>query len=249
MGMVSSFLKIGQISDTHIRGKSVLSQDAITLQNFVKVIRDVQKEDLDLVVFSGDLAENRAEEDYEVFFKLIEDLKKPWCFISGNHDDNFLIEKKSPVPVHLVDGKLFYKKKINDVPLFFLDSSFGIISNDQLEWMKREAEKEKGEVILFVHHPPCLCGHRFMDANHALQNISEVVDALHQIKNLKSIFVGHYHSEMKVDMGCGQTVYVAPSTQMQLDPHVGEFKISSFSPAWRMIEYKDGALSTKVHFL
>lgn len=249
MGLENASFRVGQISDIHlVAGKS--GKDGLdSVESFETVLSDARRQDLDLLVFSGDLTEDSSREEYELFFGMLKSYDKPWCAIPGNHDNSSDFSKFYPVSFEFSDGEIFYRRTVNGFPFFFLDSSTGIISKRQLEWLKSEAKKEEGEVFLFVHHPPCLCGHLFMDSRYALQNRKEVGETLDGIGNLHSIFVGHYHSGMTIDRGAGQTVYVTPSTQMQLDPESSEFRVLNRIPGWRLIEYSNGRLFTELRFL
>jgi Icc protein len=45
-----------------------------------------------------------------------------------------------------------------------------------------------------------------------------------------------------------KTVYVTPSTQMQIDPNISVFCLSSAAPGWRVIEWGENFMETKVYF-
>lgn len=249
MGLENASFRIGQISDIHLVTGRPEKDGLNSVECFERTLFDAKKQNLDLLVFSGDLTEDSFREEYELFFRMLKAYDGPWCAIPGNHDKSEDLIKYSPVPLIFEEGEVFYRRTVNGFPFFFLDSSTGTISRRQQEWLKSEASKEAGEVFLFVHHPPCLCGHLFMDSRYALKNWKEVGETLDGIGNLRSIFVGHYHSGMTIDRGAGQTVYVTPSTQMQLDPDYSEFHILSRVPGWRLIEYSNGKLFTELRFL
>lgn len=249
MGQEKASFRIGQISDIHLVAGSSDRERLESIESFERVLFDAKGLKLDLLVFSGDLTEHSRKEEYEIFFEILEKYDGPWCAVSGNHDDSRDLAKFSPFPISLSDGEYFYRRTVNGFPFFFLDSSTGTVSRRQLDWLVSEAKREDGEVFLFAHHPPCLCGHLFMDSRYALKNWKEVGATLDRLENLHSIFVGHYHSGMTIDRGFGQTVYVTPSTQMQLDPESSEFHILSKIPGWRLIEYSEGKLFTELRFL
>lgn len=246
----SHSFRVGQVSDVHLDlGQKARNSGVDSLSSFQRILKDVENFSLDLLVFSGDLTEHGSREEYEKFFDMVKEYPGEWCCILGNHDNTENFEKSAPFPVSLKDGKYYYQRDVNGHPFFFLDSSCGTISRPQLEWLVSEALTSTEEVFLFVHHPPCLCGHRFMDSLYALKNLKETGEFLDQIPKLRSIFVGHYHSGMTIDRGHGQTVYVTPATQMQLDPDSAEFKILSTVPGWRLIEYDGEKLSTELRFI
>ena len=192
-------LKIGQISDTHIgedespcAGISMFARISLTAYNSESM------KDLDLLVLSGDLANENAEPGaYEFVAQVLKDCKVPVCVIPGNHDDLEVMEKYFDLKGKVHNGKCYYRYDIDGRSIFFLDSADGTVSSEQLSWLEQETAKVDGEVLLFMHHPPCFCDHKFMDLRYAMKNIEEVQATLLKIKNLKHIFVGHYHSEMR----------------------------------------------------
>lgn len=241
--------RVGQVTDIHLSVGEAVNGGIDSRGSFQRVLDDVSRFALDLVVFSGDLTEHSSEREYGIFFEMLQSYKKPWCMIAGNHDSSEDLAEFSPFPIRLEGGDYFYKREVNGFPFFFLDSSKGFVSRRQLDWLLSETEDETREIFLFVHHPPCLCGHLFMDSRYALKNWEEVGRVLDKIPNLHSVFVGHYHSDMTINRGNGQIVYVTPAIQMQLDPDSSEFKILSREPGWRLIEYFDGELSTELRYL
>ncbi len=246
--MTKKVLKIGQISDLHIGEDDSLVQGIDVRKNFLEAYTSQSMADLDLLVLSGDLANENAEPGaYSYIANLLKDSKVPVCIIPGNHDDIEVMEKFFDLTGKVHNGKCYYRYDLEGRSIFFLDSANGTVSSEQLSWLEEETAKVNDEVILFVHHPPCLCGHKFMDKKYSMKNIDEVQATLSKIKNLKHIFVGHYHSEMEVEMG-EQTVYVTPSTQMQIDINQSVFCLSSAAPGWRVIEWGENFLETKVYF-
>ncbi|MBP5768947.1 MAG: metallophosphoesterase [Fibrobacter sp.] len=246
--MEKKVLKIGQISDPHIGENECLVQGIDVRKNFLAAYNSESMKDLDLLVLSGDLANEDAEPGaYSFIANLLKGSKVPVCVIPGNHDDVKVMGKFFDLEGRVCDGKCYYRYDIGGRSIFFLDSADGTVSDKQLSWLESEAAKVEGEIILFLHHPPCYCGHKFMDMKYSMKNIDEVQTALARIKNLKHIFVGHYHFEKQVEIG-NQIVYVTPSTQMQIDPNQSVFCLSSAAPGWRVIEWGENFLESKVYF-
>ena len=245
--MQNKVLKIGVISDSHIGKDSSLLQEIDVRKNFLTAYNSDSMKNLDLLVLSGDLADEATPGAYEFFTEVLKDCKVPVCVIPGNHDNIEVMEKFFDLKGKVHNGKCYYRYDIGGRSIFFLDSANGTVSSEQLKWLEEETAKIDGEVLLFLHHPPCYCGHKFMDLRYPLQNMEEVQKTLAKIKNLKYIFVGHYHSEMTVQLG-DKTVYVTPSTQMQIDPNISVFCLSSAAPRWRVIEWGENFLETKVYF-
>lgn len=248
MNKSEASFRIGQVTDVHLELDEGLNSGLDSVKSFERILDDVSRFALDLLVFTGDLAEHGFEKEYFLFKEIIKRYDRPWCVVAGNHD-NAENMARCLGNSSLENGELFYRKKVKGCDFFFLDSSKGFVSREQLDWLLAESEKSDDEIFIFMHHPPCLCGHLFMDSRYALKNWKEVGETLDKIRHLHSIFVGHYHSDMTIERGNEQTVYVTPATQMQLDPDSAEFKILSKSPGWRLIEYSAGKLSTELRYL
>ncbi len=245
--MEKKVLKIGQISDAHIGGDDKPVQEIDVRKNFLVAYNSESMKDLDLLVLSGDLADAVEPGAYAFIADILKDCKVPVCIIPGNHDKIEVMEEFFDFSGKIHNGKCYYRYDIDGRSIFFLDSADGTVSSDQLSWLERETAKIDGEILLFMHHPPCYCNHKFMDLRYSLKNMEEVQETLAKIKNLKHIFVGHYHSEMTVELG-DKIVYVTPSTQMQIDPNISVFCLSSAAPRWRVIEWGENFLETKVYF-
>ena len=245
----SSIIRIGQISDPHIGDLPAPISGKEVSEHFLQALSAVKKANCDLLVISGDIAQVNGEEKSYLFFnEAMNKYKGRWCAISGNHDRNEVFSRLVKLDPPMDGDEYFYKISIKNRAIFFLDSSKNEVSDRQLSWLKEEASRTKDEILLFMHHPPCLCHHRFMDAHYAIKKMGEVQKALREIKNLRSIFVGHYHSNLQIQWEW-KNIYVTPSTQMQLDATVEEFKVESTRPAWRLIKWGKDFLETSVQMI
>ncbi|MCQ2096900.1 MAG: metallophosphoesterase [Fibrobacter sp.] len=246
--MKSEVLKIGQISDMHIGDDESLVQGIDVRANFMKALHSPSMADLDLLILSGDLANEDAEPGaYKYFADFIKNSPFPVCVIPGNHDRIDVMEKYLDLEGKIHDGKCYYRYDIAGRSIFFLDSACGEVSAEQLDWLKQEAAKVQGEIILFLHHPPCFCNHRFMDLRFYLRNMLEVQQVLAGIPNLTHIFAGHYHHQFEVKLG-RQVVHVAPASQMQIDPNTPYFNLKSSNPGWQVIKFGKDFVDSEVYF-
>lgn len=246
--MNSTFLKIGQISDLHIGDDDSLVQGIDVRANFMDALHSESMKDLDLLVLSGDLANENAEPGaYKYVAEVVKSLPIPCCVIPGNHDRIEVMEKYFDLKGKVHNGRCYYRYDIAGKAIFFLDSAVGDISRDQLDWLKSEAAKVKDEVIVFMHHPPCFCNHRFMDLRFFMRNMLEVQEVLAGIPNLTHIFTGHYHDHFEVSLG-RQRVHVSPASQMQIDPSTPYFSLKSSNPGWQVIKWGKDFVESEVYF-
>ena len=246
--MSSKVIRIGQISDIHIGEDDNLVQGIDVRANFMTVLKSKSMSDLDLLVLSGDLANEDGEAGaYKFIADTLKDYEVPVCVIPGNHDRLEVMQNYFGLDGKVRGGKCFYRHDVCGRTVFLIDSACGTVSKEQLVWLKEEAAKVDDEVLLFMHHPPCLCNHRFMDLKYSLKNIDEVQETLSSIKNLRHIFTGHYHFDFHLQIG-EQEVHVAPSTQMQIDPQAPIFNLMSLAPGWQVIEWGENFVETGVYF-
>jgi 3',5'-cyclic-AMP phosphodiesterase len=247
---MSDRLKIAQISDIHVLGKDVLYQDIDVCGNFLTALQAVQEENVDLIILSGDLAAERGEpEAYEWVQEVMSTIETPYEVMVGNHDSLDIMKQYFPMEKDIHQGKHFFARTINDKRLFFLDSGNHIVDDFQWQWLL-EQQKDVGmeqEGLLFIHHPPALANHGFMDKRYSLKNIEESRKYLQMMSNIHNIFVGHYHFE-KIVMQDGKNIHITPSTMMQISPGHSEFHLEHTRPGWRIIEWSKGRIDTEVHY-
>jgi len=246
--MADDRLRIAQVSDIHIGPTEQPVQVIDVRANFLKTLETILEKAVDLVVISGDIAADRAEpEAYQWVANVLKDYPLPYVLMGGNHDRVSTMAKFFDLKNDLKNGMLYFKRELKGKHLFFLDSSTNVVPVEQLHWLRDEAAKIDEEILLFLHHPPAICGCEFMDTKYPLKNIDEVRRVFKQIPNLHNIFVGHYHAE-KFVVQDGKNIHLTPSTFMQIDTRTPFFQMEHTSPGWRIIDWYDGRLDTEVHY-
>ena len=244
---MSSKIKIAHICDIHIALCNSLSRNIDVRGNFERVLQKVKSDRPDLIVLGGDLAAVNGETDaYEWTRYQLDGAVVPYLMIPGNHDqvDNMVSIFKPAIKGE--DNKLYFTCEVMGKRLTFLDSSSEFITSDQFAWLSENNRDQPS--LLFMHHPPTDCGCDFMDLRYPLQNQSETMSALNDINGLKAVFCGHYHTEKTVLSG-DKTIFITPSTMMQLNQDNSEYEVSSFQPGWRIIEWDGSRIETRVEFL
>ncbi len=247
--MMKNRLTVAQLSDIHIGADSDFVQGINVRENFRSALYSPSVQGADLIMLSGDLTDDGSIDGYEFVKREMEKCGKPWRFILGNHDDHdncFKVFKKD-TECPFADT-YDYTFEFGGHYFVCLDSANGNINENQRLWLKKQVEVDQ-EAILFTHYPPCICGHKFMDSRYAMNDLENVQKLLASFKNLKNIFCGHYHSEFNIELPSGQKVYVAPPTQMQIDPEQQDFTLVTTKPAWQIISFKEDGPSVEVFAL
>ncbi|MCK5718822.1 MAG: metallophosphoesterase [Thiomargarita sp.] len=246
---MSDHLLIAQVTDIHIGAVDSLFKGVKIRENFLKVLDELKKKTLDLLVLSGDLAALNGEP--EAYFWIKETLTHfpcPYIIMSGNHDHvGRMARIFENIENDVSDGMLYFSRTVKEKRLIFLDSSSTKVPVQQLDWLKNQLVNYEQDVVLFIHHPPLLCDCQFMDERYSLTNIESLWKVFNQLPQIKHIFCGHYHTE-KVLAKNGKSIYLTPATIFQIDTVETNFKIAHTNPGWRIIEWGED-VNTYVEYL
>jgi 3',5'-cyclic-AMP phosphodiesterase len=245
---MNSNLKIAQISDIHIGPTDAPFQNIDVRANFLRGLESIRQWKPDLLIISGDIAADEGELTAYLWVRsVMASYDQPYLYMAGNHDDVDVMHKVLHLSDYYQNGMFYYKHEICGKTLLLLDSSKDYLPEVQLKWMVENANDTQKEVVLFIHHPPALCGSLFMDSLYPLRNIEETHRYLEKCPNIQSIFTGHYHTEKEVNI-LGKNVYICPSTMMQISCEHKHFQIDHLRPGWRKIEWSDAGIRTEVQY-
>lgn len=240
-------MNIAHITDLHITEDGALIRDVGVREHFRNILADVRKNETGLMVLGGDLAAERGEiASYHWIKKELDKTGIPYLITAGNHDIFENLQSVFNISSAFSD-MLCYRYENNGRVLFALDSSSRVIADEQLDWIKREAKDLSKPALLFMHHPPVFCNCAFMDRKYPLDNRTAVFDVLTRLPSLPFIFCGHYHTEKTV-ITRGKTIFLTPSTMLQIDQNSAEYEVHSRIPGYRMIQWDGSTLKTTVHY-
>lgn len=244
-------LVIAQISDTHINATDSSYYGINVRQQLRQVLNALARKPIDLLVISGDLAAEHGEiAAYQWIKQALARLPFPYLIMAGNHDLVTNLAQVFDIPPNdITDNMLYFSRRIKGWRLLFLDSSSYWLPQQQITWLRQQLTRIINEpVLLFIHHPPLLCGCRFLDERYSLKNMNEVWPVLTQLPAIQAIFCGHYHTERSITRD-GQQVYLTPSTMLQINPDTSDFQVAHTVPGWRIITCQDKQVYTYVEFL
>lgn len=243
--------RILQITDTHLfaqKHETLLGVNTWeSYQAVIAAIRASQRE-YDLIVATGDLAQDHTSEAYQRFAEGLVDLDVPCVWLPGNHDFQ-------PAMYSTLYNSGISPAKCIQVgdswQILLLDSQvFGVphgeLSDFQLEWLEnRLAECGERYTLLLLHHHPLPAGCSWLD-QHSLRNAGALDGVLSRFPRVSHILCGHIHQEMDVDWN-GRRMLATPSTCVQFKPHCANFTLDIVSPGWRWIDlHADGTVVTEV---
>jgi Icc protein len=244
-------VRILQITDTHLfAGENETLLGINTYRSYHAVLDAIlaQQRDFDLVVATGDLAQDHSLAAYRHFAEGIARLPAPCVWLPGNHDFQ-------PAMVDaLADAGIAPSKQVlvgDHWQVLLLDSQvfgvpYGELSDYQLEWMERclQAYPERYTLML-LHHHPLPSGCTWLD-QHSLRNPHMLGAVLLRYPKVNTLLCGHIHQELDLEWQ-GRRLLASPSTCVQFKPHCTNFTIDEVSPGWRYIDLlPDGRVETQV---
>ncbi len=237
-------MKIVQITDIHINKLFELTNEINVQNNFLTVLDNAMLERPDLVVLSGDLGHDDVQVDVYQWIKSEMDSRGvSYRVIGGNHDD---VEKLTQVYAEIQGEKPYFSIHVVGFKFLFLNTIIGKLDEDQLNWFKTEINT--GIDGIFMHHPPLLAGVPHMDGHYAMQERPSFLEVILASGSRHQIFTGHYHTERTLVYG-NLTVYITPSTIVQISDKSESFAADHYRPGYRVIEYHDEGIRTWVRYI
>ncbi len=247
-------INILQVTDTHLFANVRETLLGVNTHRSYHAVLDAiiaEHYPVDLIVATGDLAQDHSQSAYQHFATGITRLPAPCVWLPGNHD------AQSVMNTALIQAGMTPAKQVllsDSWQIILLDSQapgvpYGELSDGQLAWMEHclNAHPQRHAMILLHHHPgPCGCA--WLD-QHRLRNAQRLAEILAPYPTVKALVCGHIHQEMDTDW-FGLRLLASPSTCVQFKPHCSEFTLDTVSPGWRWFElHSQGIVDTRVHRL
>lgn len=242
-------LQIVQITDMHL-GKDAQSSllGMNTRESLDSVLELVNRNhpEPDLVLVTGDIAQDGSVEAYRYFRKKMQAFSCPVFWFAGNHDH-------WPSLMEVVGGRPELAKTFSSEhwQLVFLDSAVpekvhGFLPARELDLLNEtlSATPEKYALVCFHHHPiDTSC--RWLNPI-GLRNREAFFATLDRHTQARGVLWGHVHQEMDSKRG-NVRLLATPSTCVQFQPGSGEFSVGEESPGYRWLELQpDGQIETGV---
>lgn len=240
----SSSLLVAQITDLHLF--SSIEQRLLglpTVDSFQAVIQAIQALERrpDLLLLTGDLAQDYQPESYEMLQEQLGHLQIPTYWVPGNHDcaeTMAQVLKRSPFSAQksFEAGGWQFLLLNSQVP----GRVYGALSPESLAWLDQElAQASNRPAIVAFHHPPFRVQSDWLDTS-TLQNPDDLFAILDRHPQVKLVVFGHIHQEYSRQRQ--QVHYLGtPSTCIQFEPNSHDFALDDQSPGFRLLTlYPDG---------
>ncbi|MDY7098773.1 MAG: phosphodiesterase [Pseudomonadota bacterium] len=219
---------IAQITDTHVGFEPEAGDEEFNYLRFRMAIDHLLEQPVkpDLLLLTGDLADNGAPESYERFKKALTKCDFPFHVMTGNHDHrDRLLEAFPDCPT--ADGFVQYAIELDGLRLLCLDTlqhgrHGGAFCETRAAWLSAQLRAHQDTpTFIIMHHPPVVAGIDWMDPRPGegwLQRFEAAVSGHSQIVG---IACGHLHRPVATvfgDIPVSITPAVAPAVSLDLRP-------------------------------
>ena len=248
----SDRLLLLQLSDTHIGADWSVGDPVAGLRATVAAVLALPQMP-DAVLVSGDLVENRSDEEYALFLELLAPLGAPLHVLPGNHDDRGVLRRHFDLPGS-AEEPVQYAADLGSLRLVALDSTrpgedAGALDAERLDWLETELSAHPdAPTLIAMHHPPLSTGIPALDGMGLpaadRRALAELVASHDQVARLVA---GHLHRTMVGEVG-GRPVLVVPSTfaQMELDFDMESLALVGGAAGFAIHALRDGELVSHV---
>lgn len=238
-----------QLTDSHLfaqDGASLMGMD--TAESLHEVVKQVQHEHphIDLILATGDIAQDGSVRAYERFLTLTRPLEAPVRWLAGNHDDVATLIK---VGRHSeLENRDF---NVGNWRILLLNSAVegqvaGFLAKAELERLEQSLINYPNKHhLVCLHHHPVDIGCEWM-APIGLQNTQDLWSVLGRYTNVRALLWGHVHQRFD-QVQNGIRLLASPSTCIQFTPGSIEFSVSDQAPGYRWFKlYEEGELETGI---
>lgn len=249
-GMNHNPLRVVQISDIHLYANKERTLLGVNTHDSFSAVLGLLKSATtlpDLVLLTGDLAQDHSEMAYQHVVEAFKTLSIPVYYVPGNHDDVNLMARILPSTTisnlkHIV---------LDPWQFILLDSQKpnaveGHLNRTQLDFLEDCLQMYPTQrAVIVLHHQPVSVGATWLDKL-GLTNAAELWAILACYSQVHTILFGHVHQEHEGEKN-GITYFATPSTCIQFKGNCVNFALEELPPAYRCIDlYPNGTLKTTV---
>lgn len=189
----------------------------------------------DLVMVTGDLAEDGSMKAYEYLSEMLGFITAPLITVPGNHD-NFK-RQKSVFPQTPIDRPLLVE--LGNWQIIALNSAVknqisGTLSQTMLDGLDQLLQEPLKPKLVALHHQPVATGSGWID-RYALCEPQKMWDRFEGRSDIRAVAWGHIHHELTARRGSVRLMGT-PSTAANSLSHQEKFSFDPAGPACRLIE-------------
>jgi Icc protein len=197
---------IAQISDTHILAPGSDHPSAqLRAECLRRCVADINRQDVDAVVFTGDTVQHGLAEEYARLRELLAPLDAPLYLVPGNRDDPSALRAAFDDHPGLPEAGEFLHYTVEDhaVRLVALDSTSpgerkGVFCAARQAWLEAALSAQPDRpTLLFIHHPPFDIDDHYIGGYRRPEEAAALTDLVSRHPQVIRLLCGHVHSPVE----------------------------------------------------
>lgn len=240
-------LTVLQLTDCHLLEGDDAQVFGLNTQETFNWVTDLLQQQFpnpDLIIATGDIAEDGSAGAYKKFVHKVLKLSQKVAWLPGNHDVlNTMREVDASLGVKVIE--------VSDWKILLLDSHIegkveGYLARAELDFLETELLRDtERPVLIGVHHPPMEIEATYLNP-HRIGNADDFFTVIDRFTNIKGIFFGHIHQLIDQHRS-NVRLLASPSTCHQFSPHGDSFAFDDLPPGYRWFElFAGGRFETGV---
>ncbi len=245
-----SYIEVLHITDCHLTGSPSGELLGVNTRDSLNAVLDcvrAQQIRPDLLIASGDLAQDGSVEAYRYFEQSIAEWTCPKAWFPGNHDD-----RGNMAQVAKSSGVLEKVRRFGAWQVVLLDSLvegkvYGELAQAELAVLEQAlTERPELHTLVCLHHHPIVIDCRWLD-NIGLQNREQFMALIARHPQVRGVLWGHIHQQLDRQLG-ELKLFSTPSTCIQFLPQSDGFAVQNIAPGYRVLQlHDDGEITTQVY--
>jgi 3',5'-cyclic AMP phosphodiesterase CpdA len=192
---------------------------------------DINRQQPDAVIFTGDTVQHGQPEEYAQLRELLAPLEAPLYLIPGNRDDNGALRTAFSDYSYLPeDGDVLnYTIEDHDLRLVAIDSTSagerkGVFLPERQAWLDAVlSEQANRPTLLFIHHPPFDVDDHYIGGYRRPEEAAALTDVVSRHQQVMGLLCGHVHWPIERQWA-GTSARIMPSVAIDLRKGVDETK-------------------------
>lgn len=241
--------RVLQITDPHLMADSSGTLLGVRTRASLEAVIECAREygpAPDLLLATGDLAQDASEAAYHEFARQVSVFGCPQSWIAGNHDHS---ERLARVALrYQAAGRHLL---VGDWQVVMLDSSVpgkvhGHVSDEELGFLTEALSAcPDRPALVCLHHHPIEIEAEWMHAI-GVDNRDAFWSVIDRFPQVRAVLWGHIHQELDQCRG-NVRLLATPSTCIQFEPGSTDFSVERLAPGFRWLDlHSDGRLDTGV---
>lgn len=230
--------RIVQLSDCHVSADPSVTYRGIDARNHLAdLLPAISRWAPDLLLLTGDLAEDEAEPTYAWLAEELGTLGIPMLALPGNHDRADLLGRHFDAP----PPRGVLARDLDGWRLVLLDSAVpgevpGRLREEQIESLDEQLEGAPGPALVALHHHPLPVGSPWID-RYPLLDPGPLWSVLLR-RRASAVVWGHIHQAFRAQLE-GVLALGCPSSASNSLPGREKFALDGQGPAARWLELDD----------